>query len=74
MLTSIEQAISTRRKNRLRELLNVCSEDEIMEVALPHLARVFSLWEFLVMKVFASRNLPEKCHASPETFVAVIDL
>jgi len=45
-----------------------------MEVALPHLARVFSLWEFLVMKVFASRNLPEKCHASPETFVAVIDL
>jgi len=54
--------------------LNVCSEDEIMEVALPHLARVFSLWEFLVMKVFASRNLPEKCHASPETFVAVIDL
>ncbi|XP_076802421.1 uncharacterized protein LOC143446594 isoform X2 [Clavelina lepadiformis] len=50
-LTSVEQAISTRRKNRLRELLSACSEEEIMEVALPHLARVFSLWEFLVMKV-----------------------
>nr|CAB3262188.1 uncharacterized protein LOC100178511 [Phallusia mammillata] len=51
VLSSVEQAISTRRKNRLRELLSACSEDEIMEVALPHLARVFSLWEFLVMKV-----------------------
>lgn len=50
-LTPIEQALSTRRKNRLREMLSACSEDEIMEVALPHLARVFSLWEFLVTKV-----------------------
>uniref|UniRef100_H2YZJ5 DUF4764 domain-containing protein n=1 Tax=Ciona savignyi TaxID=51511 RepID=H2YZJ5_CIOSA len=51
VLTTVEQAISTRRKNRLRELLGACSEDEIMEVALPHLARAFSLWEFLIMKV-----------------------
>lgn len=50
-LTPIEQAISTRRKNRLKEMLSACSEDEIMEVALPHIARVFSLWEFLVTKV-----------------------
>nr|XP_002129102.1 uncharacterized protein LOC100178511 [Ciona intestinalis] len=51
VLSSVEQAISTRRKNRLRELLSACSQDEIMEVALPHLARAFSLWEFLIMKV-----------------------
>lgn len=50
-LTPIEQALSTRRKNRLREMLGACSEDEIMEVAMPHIARVFSLWEFLVTKV-----------------------
>lgn len=50
-MTVCEQAISNRRKTRLRELLSNCSEEDIMEVTLPHLARVFSLWEYLVMKV-----------------------
>jgi len=50
-LSSVEQAISTRRRNRLKELMESCSKDEIMEVTLPHLARVFSLYEFLTMKV-----------------------
>merc|ERR1739838_992755 len=54
-LSTVEQLMSNRRKDSLKKLLSNLSQDDIMEVTLPHLARVFSVWEFLVMKVEKSK-------------------
>ena len=34
-----------------------CEDEELMEVVLPHLAKVITLWEFLLMKVERGRPL-----------------
>lgn len=40
-----------RRINRLKEVSRECSDEELMEIVLPRLAKVITLWEFLLMKV-----------------------
>ncbi|XP_033734733.1 uncharacterized protein LOC117323557 [Pecten maximus] len=40
-----------KRKNKLRDLIRQCEDEELMEVVLPRLAQVITLWEFLLMKV-----------------------
>merc|ERR1712183_503682 len=55
-LSQEEQAISQRRRSRLKEVLNDCSPDDVLEATLPHLARVFSVYEFLVMKVEGDKD------------------
>ncbi|XP_052769541.1 uncharacterized protein LOC128209528 [Mya arenaria] len=42
---------ATRRKNKLKEIVRECTDEELMEIVLPHLAKVITLWEFLLMKV-----------------------
>ncbi|KAJ8309546.1 hypothetical protein KUTeg_014420 [Tegillarca granosa] len=39
-----------KRKNKLRELIKECEDEELMEIVLPRLANVITLWEFLLMK------------------------
>ncbi|RUS70198.1 hypothetical protein EGW08_022042 [Elysia chlorotica] len=39
-----------RRKNKLKEFIKQCSDEELMEVVLPRLVTSISLWEFLMMK------------------------
>ncbi|XP_045187149.2 uncharacterized protein LOC123545005 [Mercenaria mercenaria] len=41
----------TRRLNKLKEITRECSDEELMEIVLPRLAKVITLWEFLLMKV-----------------------
>ncbi|XP_060555339.1 uncharacterized protein LOC132716155 [Ruditapes philippinarum] len=41
----------TKRLNKLKEITRECSDEELMEVVLPRLAKVITLWEFLLMKV-----------------------
>ncbi|XP_029453829.1 zinc finger protein 839 isoform X2 [Rhinatrema bivittatum] len=40
-----------RRKGRLKELLHQCSSEDVMEVALPYLTKLVTVYEFLLMKV-----------------------
>ncbi|KAJ8377537.1 hypothetical protein AAFF_G00256330 [Aldrovandia affinis] len=44
-----------QRRARLKEVLQVCDDEDLMEVVLPRLARVMTLWEFLLMKVDKGR-------------------
>ncbi|GFR67900.1 zinc finger protein 839-like [Elysia marginata] len=39
-----------RRKNKLKEFIKQCNDEELMEVVLPRLVTSISLWEFLMMK------------------------
>merc|ERR1712096_254946 len=55
-LSQEEQAISQRRRSRLKEVLSDCSPDDVLEATLSHLARVFSVYEFLVMKVEGDKD------------------
>ncbi|KAL4238926.1 hypothetical protein ACF0H5_003633 [Mactra antiquata] len=41
----------TRRRNKLKEIMRECTDEELMEIVLPRLAKVITLWEFLLMKV-----------------------
>nr|XP_033808582.1 zinc finger protein 839 isoform X2 [Geotrypetes seraphini] len=40
-----------RRKGRLKELLYQCSSEDVMEVAVPYLTKIVTVYEFLLMKV-----------------------
>ncbi|XP_078090210.1 zinc finger protein 839 [Mustelus asterias] len=44
-----------KKKARLKELLKQCDDEELMELALPRLTKVITLWEFLLMKVEKGR-------------------
>ncbi|GCC25360.1 hypothetical protein chiPu_0003770 [Chiloscyllium punctatum] len=44
-----------KRKARIKELLKQCDDEELMELALPRLTKVITLWEFLLMKVEKGR-------------------
>ncbi|CAL1541834.1 unnamed protein product [Lymnaea stagnalis] len=39
-----------RRKNKLKELMKHCTDEDLMEVVLPRLVNSISLWEYLMMK------------------------
>ncbi|KAM7300154.1 uncharacterized protein ISCGN_020718 [Ixodes scapularis] len=41
---------SIRRKSRLREAARACRDEEVMEVVLPRVTEMVSLWEFLLSK------------------------
>uniref|UniRef100_A0A8C9XG61 Zinc finger protein 839 n=1 Tax=Sander lucioperca TaxID=283035 RepID=A0A8C9XG61_SANLU len=40
-----------RRRDRLQELVEQCEDEELMDVVLPRLTKVLSLWELLLAKV-----------------------
>ncbi|KAG5855884.1 hypothetical protein ANANG_G00001690 [Anguilla anguilla] len=44
-----------QRRARLKEVLQVCDDEDLMEMVLPRLARVMTVWEFLLMKVDKGR-------------------
>ncbi|CAI9730075.1 finger 839 [Octopus vulgaris] len=44
-----------KRKARLKELIKQCEDEELMEIVLPRLATVITVWEFLLMKVEKGR-------------------
>ncbi|XP_010891214.1 uncharacterized protein znf839 isoform X2 [Esox lucius] len=53
--TSVEQQ-AQRRKARLKEVTHECDNEELMETVLPRLAKVMTVWEFLLMKVEKARQ------------------
>ncbi|ESO83522.1 hypothetical protein LOTGIDRAFT_169216 [Lottia gigantea] len=40
-----------KRRAKLQDLIRQCTDDELMEIVLPRLAKVVTLWEFLMMKL-----------------------
>ncbi|XP_038607848.1 zinc finger protein 839 [Tachyglossus aculeatus] len=48
--TSAEQTV-VKRKARLKELFQQCDDDDLMELALPRLTKLITVYEFLLMKV-----------------------
>ncbi|XP_055274560.1 zinc finger protein 839 isoform X2 [Moschus berezovskii] len=55
---------AARSRARLQELLHQCDRDDLVELALPQLAQVMTVYEFLLMKV-------EKVHLAKPLFPAV---
>ncbi|KAH3847926.1 uncharacterized protein LOC127873747 [Dreissena polymorpha] len=51
----------SRRQARLKEVMNDCTDEELMEIVLPRLAKVITLWEFLLMKVERGGPAPGAC-------------
>ncbi|XP_067471402.1 zinc finger protein 839 isoform X2 [Thunnus thynnus] len=49
MATAEQQA--ERRRERLQELVEQCEDEELMDIVLPRLTKVLSLWELLLAKV-----------------------
>lgn len=43
-----------KRKQKLRDLIKTCEDEDLMEVVLPRLAKVITLWEFMLMKIESS--------------------
>nr|XP_021148079.1 zinc finger protein 839 isoform X2 [Columba livia] len=48
-----------RRKARLKELIQQCDNEDLMELALPRLAKLVTVYEFLLMKVAESLGITE---------------
>nr|XP_023654832.1 zinc finger protein 839 [Paramormyrops kingsleyae]XP_023654833.1 zinc finger protein 839 [Paramormyrops kingsleyae] len=59
--SSMEQK-TQRNKTRLKEVLQQCNNEELVEMVLPRLAKVMTVWEFLLMKV--EKGCPSKPHFS----------
>lgn len=53
-----------RQRNRLREFIKQYDDEDLMEIVLPRLARVMTVWEFVLMKV-------EKGYPSKQQFPSV---
>ncbi|XP_058685115.1 zinc finger protein 839 isoform X3 [Poecile atricapillus] len=49
-----------RRKARLKELIQQCDNEDLMELALPRLAKLVTVYEFLLMKV--EKGYPAKAY------------
>ncbi|NXX57396.1 ZN839 protein, partial [Scopus umbretta] len=49
-----------RRKARLKELIQQCDNEDLMELALPRLTKLVTVYEFLLMKV--KRGYPAKAY------------
>ncbi|XP_067680359.1 uncharacterized protein [Haliotis asinina] len=50
----------SRRKAKLKEIVRQCEDEDLMEIVLPRLAKVITLWEFLLMKV--EKGYPSRPH------------
>ncbi|XP_052386300.1 uncharacterized protein LOC127933372 [Carassius gibelio] len=61
-MTLEEQA--QRQRNRLKEFIKQYDDEDLMEIVLPRLARVMTVWEFVLMKV-------EKGYPSKQQFPSV---
>ncbi|XP_005047674.1 PREDICTED: zinc finger protein 839 isoform X2 [Ficedula albicollis] len=48
-----------RRKARLKELIQQCDNEDLMELALPRLTKLVTVYEFLLMKVAESLGITE---------------
>ncbi|XP_059375113.1 uncharacterized protein LOC132111634 [Carassius carassius] len=53
-----------RQRNRLKEFIKQYDDEDLMEIVLPRLARVMTVWEFVLMKV-------EKGYPSKQQFPSV---
>ncbi|XP_070631875.1 zinc finger protein 839 isoform X4 [Bos indicus] len=51
---------AARSRARLQELLHQCDQDDLVELALPRLAQVVTVYEFLLMKVAESIGITEE--------------
>uniref|UniRef100_A0A8C1WMR0 Zinc finger protein 839 n=1 Tax=Cyprinus carpio TaxID=7962 RepID=A0A8C1WMR0_CYPCA len=60
---SLEQQ-AQRQRNRLKEFIKQYDDEDLMEIVLPRLARVMTVWEFVLMKV-------EKGYPSKQQFPSV---
>ncbi|XP_025104004.1 uncharacterized protein LOC112570035 isoform X2 [Pomacea canaliculata] len=45
------QTAPLRRKQKLKELIKTCEDEDLMEVVLPRLVKVITPWEFMLMKI-----------------------
>ncbi|XP_028822583.1 zinc finger protein 839-like [Denticeps clupeoides] len=52
---SLEQQ-ALRRRARLREVVQHCDNEDLVDVVLPRLARVTTLWDFVLLKVERGRH------------------
>ncbi|KAM9014112.1 zinc finger protein 839 isoform 2-T2 [Ara ararauna] len=57
---SAERNVYRRRKARLKELIQQCDNEDLMELALPRLTKVVTVFEFLLMKV--EKGYPGKAY------------
>lgn len=60
---SLEQQ-AQKQRNRLKEFIKQYDDEDLMEIVLPRLARVMTVWEFVLMKV-------EKGYPSKQQFPSV---
>ncbi|XP_054653689.1 uncharacterized protein znf839 isoform X2 [Dunckerocampus dactyliophorus] len=58
-MATAEQQVE-RRRERLQELVNQCEDEELMDIVLPRLTKVLSVWEMLLAKV--ERAGPARSH------------
>ncbi|XP_062483900.1 zinc finger protein 839 isoform X4 [Pezoporus occidentalis] len=56
---SAERNVYRKRKARLKELIQQCDNEDLMELALPRLTKVVTVFEFLLMKVAESLGITE---------------
>ncbi|XP_061173675.1 uncharacterized protein LOC133182845 [Saccostrea echinata] len=50
-----------RRRSKLKELISSCSDEDLIDLVLPRIAKVFTLWDFLLLKV--QKGVPRRPHA-----------
>ncbi|XP_059154994.1 serine-rich adhesin for platelets-like [Physella acuta] len=48
-----------RRKNKLKDIMKQCTDEELMEVVLPRLVNSISVWEYLMMKSEKGGSRPQ---------------
>nr|XP_057946577.1 uncharacterized protein LOC131140313 isoform X1 [Doryrhamphus excisus] len=58
-MATAEQQVE-RRRERLQELVDQCEDEELMDIVLPRLTKVLSVWEMLLAKV--ERAGPPRSH------------
>ncbi|KAI4900396.1 hypothetical protein NFI96_017772 [Prochilodus magdalenae] len=61
---AIAEQQEQRRRTRLKEFIRQYDDEDLMEIVLPRLAKVMTVWEFVLMKV-------EKGHPSKQQFPSV---
>lgn len=50
-----------RRRSRLQDMISSCSDEDLIGLVLPRIAKVFTLWDFLLLKV--QKGVPRRPHA-----------
>ncbi|XP_061232225.1 zinc finger protein 839 isoform X2 [Neopsephotus bourkii] len=68
---SAERNVYRKRKAKLKELIQQCDNEDLMELALPRLTKVVTVFEFLLMKV--EKGYPGKAYF-PDVYKEFEDL